>query len=85
MKSVSKDLVGLQRCPRCNTPISSFIGRYGNVIRQTFRDTEEVKAQFYTAKDVSTELAETQLRVTRCKTMVDEDNWRFGTGKFFFC
>ncbi|XP_065578622.1 NFX1-type zinc finger-containing protein 1-like [Artemia franciscana] len=74
MKSASKDLVGLQRCPRCNTPISSFIGRYGNVIRQTFRDTEEVKAQFYTAKDVSTELAETQLRVTRCKAMVDEDN-----------
>ncbi|KAK2717012.1 NFX1-type zinc finger-containing protein 1-like isoform X2 [Artemia franciscana] len=79
MKSVSKDLVGLQRCPRCSTPISSFIGRYRNVIRQTFRDTEEVKAQLFTAKDVSTELAETQLRVTRCKTMVDEDNWRFGT------
>ncbi|XP_065567266.1 NFX1-type zinc finger-containing protein 1-like [Artemia franciscana] len=86
MKSVSKDLVGLQRCPRCNTPISSFIGRYGNVIRQTFRDTEEVKTQFYTAKDVSAELVETHMRVCRCEAMVDEDDliMRSGTGKIIF-
>jgi ssDNA-binding Zn-finger/Zn-ribbon topoisomerase 1 len=52
MKSTNKDLVGMRRCPRCSTPISSFIGRYANIIRQTYRDVEAVKARYYSEKNV---------------------------------
>lgn len=39
--------IGLKRCPRCTELITTLSGRFGNVIRKTFRDVTVVKNKFY--------------------------------------
>lgn len=42
-----KGEIGLKKCPRCTTIITTLTGRFGNIIRKTFRDVAEVKNAFY--------------------------------------
>ena len=54
----NKHEVGLRRCPRCNTPITSCTGRFGNIIRQSYREVEAVKALYYSSRDVETHITD---------------------------
>ncbi len=39
--------IGLKKCPRCTTVITTLSGRFGNIIRKTFQDVAQVKKEFY--------------------------------------
>jgi hypothetical protein len=74
MESSNKQKVGLRRCPRCHTSISSFIGRYGNVIRQTYLDIKAVQDRYCTENNFYKEVCNMQDKLATFKS-----DW----GRFF--
>ncbi|KAG4069526.1 hypothetical protein HA402_006892 [Bradysia odoriphaga] len=50
--------IGLKKCPRCTTVITTLSGRFGNVIRKTFAEVAQVKNTFYGNREQNNRLAE---------------------------
>lgn len=50
--------VGLKKCPRCTTVITTLSGRFGNIIRKTFQDVAEVKKRYYGNREQNQRFAE---------------------------
>lgn len=50
--------IGLKKCPRCTTVITTLSGRFGNVIRKTFAEVAQVKNKFYGNREQNNRLAE---------------------------
>lgn len=50
--------IGLKKCPRCTTVITTYAGRFGNIIRKTFQDVADVKKMWYGNREQNYRLAE---------------------------
>ncbi|XP_037051302.1 NFX1-type zinc finger-containing protein 1-like isoform X2 [Bradysia coprophila] len=50
--------IGLKKCPRCTTVIRTLSGRFGNIIRKTFRDVAQVKKNFFGNRHQNQKLTE---------------------------
>lgn len=50
--------IGLKKCPRCTTVITTLSGRFGNIIRKTFQDVAQVKKTFYGNREQNQRLSE---------------------------
>ncbi|KAJ6642433.1 NFX1-type zinc finger-containing protein 1, partial [Pseudolycoriella hygida] len=70
--SDEKGEIGLKRCPRCTTVVTTLSGRFGNIIRKTFQDVAAVKRTYFGNREQNKRISED----IQDKLLVEENNLR---------